>query len=296
MNRILVTGATGHLGRLAIEALLKTPGNHSISALVRDAEKAADLKKNGVELRTGNYDNAASLEAAFKGIDKLLFISASDLMTREKQHENVIEAAKKSGIKKILYTSFQRKNETETSPIAFVTRAHLLTEKWIKESGIDYTILANTLYTDMIPVFIGENVIENGTVFLPAGNGKTAYATRQDMAEAMAKILVSENHRNSVLNFANTEAVSMEEIAGILSEIGDKEVNYVSPSKDEFTKQMKEWGAPDQGIQVVSAFSEAITQGEFEQTSSDLKNILGRQPQSVKEYLQTVYPKETVLH
>ena len=130
---ILVTGATGHFGNAVIDFLLKkgTEANQ-ISALVRNVQKAEDLKNKGIDLRTGSYDNYASLVSAFKGVDKLLFVSGSEVPNRLSQHENVVKAAKEAGVKHIVYTSFERKDETETSPLWGVAQSHLQTEKWLR--------------------------------------------------------------------------------------------------------------------------------------------------------------------
>ena len=188
---ILVTGATGHFGKAAIDFLLEKgvqPG--AISALVRDEAKASDIKEKGVSLRVGDYDNTESLKAAFKGVDKLLFISATDPEQRARQHANVVAAAKEAGVKHIVYTSFERKNETAASPIAFLSLTHLNTEKAIRESGMAYTILRNNLYADVLPMFLGDKVLETG-VYFPAGEATAAFALRADMAEATANILTT---------------------------------------------------------------------------------------------------------
>src|ERR1700754_4815082 len=114
---ILLTGATGHFGKNTIHSLLaKGIPAQNIAALVRDEAKATDLKAKGITLKKGDYDNEASLAGAFKGVDKLLLVSGSDAFKRSQQHRNVVNAAKEAGVKHIVYTSFERKNETATSP------------------------------------------------------------------------------------------------------------------------------------------------------------------------------------
>ena len=144
---ILVTGATGPLGKAVVESLLKKTPASNITALVRDPAKSEALKEQGVDIRQGDYNNYDSLVKAFTGIDKLYFVSGNDIPNRSTQQANVVRAAKQAGVKHILYTSFQRKNETFSSPIALVAQSHLQTEKALKESGIPYTILKHTLYT-----------------------------------------------------------------------------------------------------------------------------------------------------
>lgn len=290
MSKILITGATGHFGTATIKALLQKGINaNQISALVRDENKVADLKANGINIVTGNYDDYASLVSAFKGVDKLLFISASDVTKRLPQHENVVKAAKEAGVKHVVYTSFERKNETQTSPLWVLAEAHLNTEKWLKESELTYTILRNNLYMDYVPVFIGEKVVETGTIYLPANSGKVSVALRSEMAEAAANILASSGHENKTYNFANTEAYTYTDVAKYISEATGKEIQYISPSAEEYTQTLTNAGVPAEYIGVFAGFAIAQAQGDLEAVSNDLQNLIGRKPTSLKEFLKTVY-------
>jgi NAD(P)H dehydrogenase (quinone) len=286
---ILVTGATGNFGKSTIDFLLKKGiSSTNIVALVRDEEKAKDLKSKGVIIQVADYDNYNKLFIAFTGIEKLLLVSGSDIINRAKQHENVVKAAKEAGVKHILYTSFERKNETESSPINFVANSHISTENWIKNSGLTYTILRNNLYLDILPWFFGENVLETG-VFLPAGDTKSAFALRDDMAEATANILITAGHENKEYKFSNSENVSIGDVAKSLSEIVGKEVAYTSPLNEVYLDALKNANVPAEFIGMFAGFSEAIKQGEFEVLNADLENILGRKPTTAKQYLTKVY-------
>jgi len=286
---ILVTGATGPLGNGVVEFLLKKTPASNIAALVRDPAKAEALKARGVEIRVGDYSNYDSLVKAFKGIDQLYFVSGNDIQNRSTQQANVVRAAKEAGIKHVLYTSFQRKNETASSPIALVAQTHLETESALKTSGIPYTILKHTLYTDMLPIFIGDKVLETGVIFQPAGGGKVTFATRADMAEAAANILTSQGHENKEYEIAGSKAWSYQEIAGIISEITGKSINYISPTQEAFRQELTKAGVPDHYIGLFAGFGEGIKQGEFDQTDPTLEKLLGRKPTSVREFLQKVY-------
>src|SRR5688572_1418122 len=210
---ILVTGATGQLGKATIDFLLKKISSKEIAALARDEKKAEDIKTKGVETRIGDYNDKASLVAAFKGIDKLFFVSSSDVANRLKQHKNIVDAAKESGVKHIIYTSFTRKNETDTSPLGILATSHIETDKMIKASGITYTIMLNGLYADVLPMFFGSNVLQTG-IYLPAGNGKAGFVKREEIAEAAATILSTAGHVSKEYRIANTENYSMQDAAG----------------------------------------------------------------------------------
>lgn len=286
---ILVTGATGNYGKATIDFLLKKGiSANSISALVRDAAKAEDLKTKGIHIKIGDYDNYNSMLEAFKDVDKLLLISSSDIVNRGNQQENAVKAAKEAGVNHIVYTSFERKNSTESSPIAFLAKSHVDTENIIKASGITYTILKNNLYFDVLPMFFGEQVLANG-IFLPAGDTKSAFALRNDMAEATANILTSQGHENKEYSLSNTEHTSIQEIAQGISEVVGKQINYVSPPQDVYMQTLTEAGVPTEYIGIFAGFAEAIKQGEFLTEKTDLENILGRKPTTAKAFLKELY-------
>jgi NAD(P)H dehydrogenase (quinone) len=290
MKKILITGATGQFGKTTINVLLEKGINaNQISALVRDENKATDLKSKGVHIVKGDYDDYASLTAGFKGIDTLLFVSGSDVMKRLPQHENVIKAAKEAGVKHVVYTSFERKNETESSPIWVVAEAHLKTETLLKESGLTCTLLRNNLYMDMVPLFIGDKILETGAIYLPAGVGKASVALRSEMAEAAAVVLSSAGHENKTYRFSNTEAYSYDDAAKYISQITGKEIKYLSPSVEEYMQTLSGAGVPAEYIGIFAGFAAAQAQGDLDVVSTDLENLLGRKPTSLKTFLEKVY-------
>jgi NAD(P)H dehydrogenase (quinone) len=166
-----------------------------------------DLLSKGIIVRIGNYDNYASLVDAFQRVDKLLLLPGTDLENHRKQHQNVIKAAKEAGVKHILYTSYERKNGTETSPAAFSVQTHNYAGKVIKESGITYTILRNNVYSDMLPLYLDETASGGGIVFT-ARQTPAAFPRYCDMVEATANVLMSEGHENKEYFFSNTEKFS----------------------------------------------------------------------------------------
>jgi len=293
MSKILVTGATGHLGKAVTEFLLQKTDASNVSILVRDATKAEDLKSKGVEILVGDYNDTVSLVEAFKGIDKLYLVSGTDIENRSAQQENVINAAKEAGVKYVIYTSVQHKNESTDSPIAMISNSHLYTEKVLKASGLTYTILQHGLYADVIPMFAGDKLLETKTIFLPAGEGKTAFAARVDMAEAGAIVLLDETGKfdNKSIEIAGSEAVSWEQIATIISKITGENITYVSPSVADFTTTLTSKGVPAEYIGWFVGFGQGVSEGEFDVTTGGLEGILGRKPVSVEEYLSGIYGK-----
>ena len=259
---ILVTGATGQLGSQIVENLLKQIPANEIAALVRDEEKAKDLKEKGVQIRIGDYHNPNSLNSALKDVKKLILISSNDFNDRIGQHKNVINAAKHAGVEHILYTGVSM-NNIETSPLKNFLSDHYQTEDYIKKNGFTYTMLQHSLYSDVIPMFLGEHVLETG-VYFPTGEGRVAFASRNDLAEAISKIVISDEHNNQTYAMTNTETYSFADVAQILSELSRKEVAYVSPTPKDYEETLKEFGLPEEIIQMSLGFAAGIKNNDFD--------------------------------
>lgn len=285
---ILITGATGHLGKATIDFLLKKVPANQISALVRDESKALDLKEKGINIKIGNYHDPESLIKAFTGVDTLLLISSSDFNNRLQQQINAVNSAKEAGIKHILYTSVGIKS-WENSGIQFVIDDHFKTSEKIKESGLKYTLLNNTLYSDVLPMFLGQNVLETG-VFLPAGDGKVPFATRLDMSEATANILSDiQNHENKEYLISSNRLYSINDVATYLSELSGKTINYIDADEKVFVDTLTKLGVPQEYVGLTASFSKAIKNKEFELYDNTLATLLGREETSLKDYLKSVF-------
>lgn len=294
MAKILITGATGGLGGTTARSLKEKKTSDDIAVLVRDKEsdKAQALAREGFELRLGDYDNPDSLAEAFKDIDILYFVSASDIGKRIPQHKNVVETAKASNINHILYTSTVRKDESSEAPLYVVVDAHVKTEEWIKESGLTYTILRHNLYAEVIPMFLGEKeqLLQSKTIYLPTGSGKTSFVPREDFAEAETNILANpEPYENKILEFNGSEQTSFEDVAKILTKTLSEPIGYVSPEVDEFKQTMASYQLPEDIIEMLTMFSMGIADGEFNQKSDDLESVLGRKTKSIADFLKAVY-------
>ncbi len=286
---ILVTGATGHLGRATINFLLKKVPANQISALVRSEAKGAEFTEKDITVHIGDYTDYDSMVKAFAGTDKLFLISSSDFSKEDRvaQHTNAIKAAKAAGVQHVVYTGFDLKDPDHTA-LAELEDAHKETADYLKTSGLSYTVLDNNLYADTLPQFLGEKVLETG-VFFPAGFGKVPFATRMDMAEASATLLASDAYQENAYPFASDEVYSFDDIAKILSELSGKEVPYLNPSKETFITQMKGFGVPEMAAGFMAAFGEAIANDELDTKRTVLPELLGRKPTSLKEYLKSVY-------
>lgn len=286
---ILVTGATGQLGSKIVENLLTQIPANEIAVLVRNEEKAKELKEKGVQIRVGDYHDYNSLVAGFKDIKKLILISSNDFNDRIGQHKKAVDAAKQAGVAHIIYTGVSM-NDIKTSPLKNFLSDHYETEEYIKENGFTYTMMQHSLYSDVIPMFLGEHVLDTG-VFFPTGEGRVAFASRNDLAEAIAKVSVSDTYKNQTLPMTNIENYSFIDVANILSELSGKEVSYVSPTPDVYEETLKGFGLPEPIIQMSLGFAAGIKNNDFNTVFSNLEKILGRKPQTLKEYLKSVYIK-----
>lgn len=293
-NKILITGATGDLGSKVVNLLKEKTQVEDIAVLVRDEknELARQYTNERIEVKIGDYSNLESLENAFNGIDVLYFVSGGDDNQRAKLHKNVVDAAKKAGIKHVLYTSGVRKDESDTSPLASLMDSHIQTENCIKESGITFTILKHNLYAEVIEMMIGDKsqLLKTKTIYLPTANGLTSFVPKKDLAEAEVNILLNPSaYENKILEFNGSEQITFSEIAKKISEIVREPIKYISPEITEFETQMNKFGLPNHVIEILSTFSLAIANGEFDQQSNDLEKILGRKTISLSEYLKEAY-------
>lgn len=283
---ILVTGATGHLGTATVDHLLKKTKADKIVALARSEEKGKALVDKGVKVRIGDFEDMASLESAMQGIEKVLLISTVD-PKRLQQHKNVVDAAKKAGVRHIAYTGVSMK-DLSTSAIIGLMGSHFQTEDYIRDSGLAFTFLRNTLYTDMTPFFVGEQVFETG-IYLPAGTGRVPFALRNEMGEATANVLLQDGHENKTYEITGSKLYAYEDIASELSSLSGKTVTYTDANATDYADKLKQLGVPEYVIFMLGGFAADIKNKHFEIVSSDLESLLGRKPASLKEGLKLVY-------
>ena len=284
---ILVTGATGNLGKAVVTQLLKKTAASNIAILARDAHKTIDLKKVGVEIRISDFDNPSSLLKALKGIDQVLLISGTDPINRFLQHKNVVDAALKNGIKRIAYTSIAM-NDFSTSANQFLMQSHFQTEDYIQASQVNYTFYRNNLYADTILMFAGENPFETG-ISLPTGHGKVGFALRREIGEAIANDLVICESGNRIYQMTGSQSYSYSDIAFELSKISGSDVFYNDLKANEYKEILKKYEIPEEYIQMYSAFTEDIISDQHDIVSSDLEKLLARKPIQFSDALKELY-------
>lgn len=284
---ILITGATGHLGKAVVNQLLTKTAASNIAILARDLNKALEYKTKGIEVRIGDFDNQNSLNDAMKGIETVLLVSGADPVNRFQQHKNVIDAAVKNGVNRIAYTSVTMEN-LNTSANLFLMQSHFQTEDYVKQSGLKYTFFRNNLYTDTILMFAGENPFETGIV-LPTGNGKVGFALRREIGEAIANELLTSTSANKIYEITGSESFSYADVALELSKLSGKEVIYANLEAEAYAEILKNIGVPEEYISMFNAFAADIKNNQHSKTSSDLEILLGRKPISFSSALKELY-------
>lgn len=284
---ILITGASGNLGKVVLENLLKQVSADGISVLVRNPVKAASLEKKGIKAQIGDYSNKASVVKALQGAEKLLLISSSGADALQ-EHKNVIDAAVESGVSHIYYTGGALNRNIKESLLGPLADSYITTEDYIMASGLKYTVFQNGLYSETIPYFIGEQVLETG-IYFPAGDGKASFAKRDEMGEAIANVMAEEGHENKIYITTAVPSYSFSEIAEMITELSGKEITYQSPEPQEFENQLKEFGLQDEDIYYSQILAAIIKNEEYNIAVSDLENLLGRKPTDLKTYLKETF-------
>ena len=268
---IAVTGASGQLGRLVIEALLKKLPASEIVAVVRNPEKVSDLAMRGVQVRQADYDQPASLVAAFKGADKLLLISASEVGRRVPQHRAVIDSAKAAGVGLLAYTSILH---ADTSPLPLAVE-HKETESLIRASGLPAVILRNGWYTENYVAGIPA-ALQYGVVLGSAGQGKIASASRADYAEAAAAVLTLENQAGRIYELAGDESYTLGELADEIARQSGKPVAYQNLPESEFKSALLGVGLPDFLATLLAESDVGASKGGLLDDGRQLSALIGR--------------------
>jgi NAD(P)H dehydrogenase (quinone) len=269
---IVVTGATGHLGHLIVEALLREGVAPSeIVAGGRDLTKLDDLAAKGVRVATIDYNQPKTLSDALAGADTLMLVSASEPGRRVPQHKAAIDAAVAAEVKRIVYTSAPR----ATTSALVLAPEHKATEELIAASGIPATILRNGWYTENY-VSTAHQAAESGALVSSVGDGRVSSATRKDYADAAAVVLTTEGHEGKIYELSGDVAWTQEDLAAAISQVTGKKVVYTPVSTEQHAAILKSLGLDDGTIGFVTALDANIRDGLIGDTSGDLAKLIGR--------------------
>jgi NAD(P)H dehydrogenase (quinone) len=270
--QLLVTGASGQLGRIVIDALLKTTPAARIYALVRNDKAAADLSALGVRVHLGDYEKPETLDEAFAGVDRLLLISSSEVGRRVSQHRNVIAAAKQAGVKLLVYTSLLH---ADASPLGLAGE-HRETEAALRESGLGFALLRNGWYTENYAASI-PSALTHGALFGSAGDGRIASAARADYAEAAAAVLsADEDQAGRIYELAGDESYTLSEFAAEITRQSGKPVAYKNLPEAEFKALLARAGLPEAFAALLADSDAGASKGALFDESGQLGKLIGR--------------------
>ncbi|MBO0664126.1 SDR family oxidoreductase [Jiella sp. MQZ9-1] len=279
---IAITGVTGQLGQHVVAALRDMGRADDVVGIARSPEKAVDL---GISIRKADYEDLASLEAAFEGVATVLLISSSEIGKRVAQHRNVIAAAEAAGVARVAYTSILH---ADTTPL-MLGQEHRASELSLIESGLAYTLLRNGWYTENyaagIPV-----AIQAGAFIGCAGTGRIASATRRDYAEAAAKVLTGEGHENRIYELAGDTAYTRAEMAGEVSRLAGGEIPYHDLTQAGYAEALASAGLPQVLCDLLADSDAGAAKGGLFGDERHLSQLIGRPTTPMAETVKAMMP------
>jgi NAD(P)H dehydrogenase (quinone) len=265
---IAITGATGQLGRLVVQSLKDKVPASVLVALVRSPEKATDL---GVAAREADYDRPETLDRALAGVDVLLLISGDAAGRRVAQHRNVIQAAKRGRLKRVVYTSVLH---ADHSPLD-IAPDHRATETELKASGVPFTINRHGWYTENYAGAIPA-ALAGGALLGSAGDARISSAARADYAEAAAAVLTGSGHDGQTYELAGDDAWTFADLAAEISRQCGRTIPYRDLSADEYTMTLRDFGLPESLARAIAGWDVAAAQGALFDESRTLSRLIGR--------------------
>lgn len=280
MTTYAVTGATGKLGRLVLDEMLRKVDAGDVVALARDPAALSAYAAKGVQVRQADYDDPASLDAALKGVDRVLLISGNAVGQRERQHGNVIEAAKRNGVSYLAYTSILN---AQNSRLALAPE-HVATENLLAQSGLNYDLLRNGWYSENYTGAL-QPAIEHGAIYGATGEGRLSTATRADLAAGAAAALVN-GKGGDTYELAGDQSWSMSEFADEVSRQSGKPVKYVNQSEADYAKTLEGNGLPPPVAGMLASTSYLAGEGQLENGNKDLSRLSGRPTTPISETIR----------
>jgi len=282
---IVVTGATGHLGRLIVQKLVTLLPSSQVGASVRNLNKGSDLKALGVRVRQGDYGDRGSLVRAFEGATQVLIVSTSSAdLDPVVQHRNAIEAARAAGARRILYTSHMGASPRSKF---FAAVFHAATEDLLQASGLDWISLRNGFYAESALHMIAD-APKTGVIAAPA-DGKASWTTRADLAEANAIICADENHPSGpTAPLTASNALDLSDLAALASDILRHSIRRETISDEAYRAHLSANGLPAKFLDIYLGIYRASREGEFSATDPTLGRLLGRAPTTMRSFLTNI--------
>jgi len=276
LTRVVVTGASGQLGRRTAEHVLELRGPDGVILVTRQPEAIADLAAQGADVRFGDFDRPESLREAFSGGERMMLVSATDLERRVGQHRAAIDAAAAAGVRHVVYTSCLR---PDLANPAVVAASHSATETALVDSGLAWTFLRNSLYAEY-QVAEAAAAIASGRLVHNRGDGRVAYVSRDDCAAAAAVVLVGSEHEGRAYDVTGPEPFTPAELAALYEELGGRAVQAVPLDDDAFVATLVGSGAAGDhlryGAELVASFGRSIRGGYMASCTETVTTLTGR--------------------
>ena len=279
---VVVTGASGNLGRLVAEELLERMPPSELVLVTRHPEAIADLGDRGAKVRRGDFDDPDSLVPAFEGGESMLLISTLAVGRRVPQHRAAIEAASAAGIRHLVYTSFPK--PAADHPVGPIATEHGETEAILHESGLEWTVLRNATYAEL-QVPPGALAVAGGKLYTNAGEGRLTSVSRRDCARAAAAVMTTDGHAGKTYDVTGQEALSQTELAGLLSEVSGRSIELVPVGDRMLSWGLTRHGAPKPIARAIVAFGKAVREGYYDSVDPAVTTLTGAPPRSLKDVL-----------
>lgn len=278
---IAVTGASGQLGRLAIQFLLSRHPAARILAIARDPAKIADLAEAGVQVRQGDYDRPDTLDAALAGVERLLLVSSSEIGKRAPQHQAVIDAAIRAGVGLVAYTSLLH---ADTSPLGLAVE-HVQTEQALQASGLPHALLRNGWYAENYTAGIA-GALQHGVVLGSAGDGRLSLAARADYAEAAAIIMASDaTQAGKVYELAGDHAITLTDFAALVARQTGIPIAYQDLPQQDYRDALLSAGLPGFVADLLSDSDAGAAKGGLFDDSGTLGRLIGRATTPIEDVI-----------
>jgi NAD(P)H dehydrogenase (quinone) len=281
---IVVSGASGQLGGLIARELLERVEPERLRLVTRDPDRLRDIPP-AVEVARADFDEPATLPAAFAGGSTLMLVSTDTITDRAAQHARAIDAARNAGIRRVVYTSMISPGEENP---ALIADSHRATEEQLRASGMEWTILRCGFYADF-QAFEAADALGSGELVHNRGDGRCAYVARADIARSAAAVLAEDGHEGAVYELTGPEALSADELADLYSRVGDSPVETIGLDDDAYLAVIggSADGHVQYGVALAVSLGQAMRLGLHEDVSGDVERLTGRAPQSVADLLQT---------
>lgn len=283
--KIAITGGSGQLARRVAELVLAQAVPDDVTLTTRTPAALAALAERGITVRQADFAAPETLREAFAGAERLLLVSATDLERRTAQHRAALEAAKAAGVRHVIYTSGLK--PAPPNP-AVVAPSHYATEQALMQSGLEWTVLRNSLYADyQLPE--AEKALKTGLLVHNRGRGTVAYVAREDCAAAAAAVLLQSGHARAVYDITGRKAFTADELAALYSELGGKPVRARALDDAEFIATLVGDATGDDhlryGAELVASFGRSIREGYMDSCTDAVEKLTGRAPRALEDVL-----------